>query len=249
MGPTTSRCLGSTGYMPWVETRPKVVFRPTMPQQAAGTRIDPAVSVPKATSASPFATATALPDEDPPGIRKLLSGFLGVPKYSFMPEGATANSVMFVLPTIRTLRRRAMARQAASAFAGWGVKRKKFEPAVVTTPFMSMLSLIASRKPLSLVSAGNCLINARSPGRCLVNSGTNEHPLNRAIGSAASGSLFKITPLADRMTARLRRSTAFRKCARRNRERVRLLFFHGCFHEPSGVEKLRFSHVPADQDR
>src|SRR4051812_42511404 len=115
MGPTTSRCLGSNGYMPLIETRPNVVFRPTMPQQAAGTRIDPAVSVPKATSASPLARATALPDDDPPGIRILLSGFLGVPKYSFMPEGATANSVMFVLPTIRTLRWRAMARQAASA--------------------------------------------------------------------------------------------------------------------------------------
>src|SRR2546421_5243156 len=100
IGPTTSRCFGSNGYTPLIETKPNVVFRPTMPQQAAGTRIDPAVSVPKAASASPFATATALPDEDPPGIRILLSGFLGVPKYSFMPEGATANSVMFVLPTI-----------------------------------------------------------------------------------------------------------------------------------------------------
>src|SRR5258707_644652 len=67
IGPTTSRCLGSNGYMPLIETRPNVVLRPTMPQQAAGTRIDPAVSVPKATSASPFATATALPDDDPPG--------------------------------------------------------------------------------------------------------------------------------------------------------------------------------------
>src|SRR3954467_2302402 len=100
IGPTTSRCLGSNGYTPLIETRPNVVFRPTMPQQAAGTRIDPAVSVPNATSASPFATATALPEDHPPGIRMLLSGFLGVPKCSFIPDGATANSVMFVLPTI-----------------------------------------------------------------------------------------------------------------------------------------------------
>src|SRR3954466_15360796 len=117
--------------MPLIEMRPKVVFRPTIPQQAAGTRIDPAVSVPKATSASPFATATALPDDDPPGIRIRLSGFLGAPKYSFMPEGATANSVMFVLPTTTTLRRCAIARHGASAFAGAWVIRKKFEPAVV----------------------------------------------------------------------------------------------------------------------
>jgi hypothetical protein len=58
-------------------------------------------------------------------------------------------------------------------------QRKKFEPAVVTTPFMSMLSLIASRKRLLSASAGHCLINERSPGRCLVNSGTAEHPLSK----------------------------------------------------------------------
>src|SRR4051812_26819412 len=71
-----------------------------------------------------------------------------------------------------------MARQAASAFAGLWVNRKKFEPAVVTTPFMSMLSLIARRRRLSPVSAGNCLMKARSPGRCLVNNGTAEQPLS-----------------------------------------------------------------------
>src|SRR2546423_864775 len=106
-----------------------------------------------------------------------------------------------------------MARQVASAFAGWCVKRKKFEPAVVTTPVMSMLSLIASRKRWLFASAGQDLMNARLPGRFLVNSGTNEHPLKRASESAASGSLFKITRLEDRMAARLRGSNAFRKCA------------------------------------
>src|SRR4030081_2141201 len=115
--------------MPLIEIKPNVVFRPTMPQHAAGTRIDPAVSVPKATSAAPVPTATALPEEDPPGIRLCRSGFFGVPKNSFKPEGATANSVMFVLPTMATLRRRAVARHGASAFAGAWVVRKKFEPA------------------------------------------------------------------------------------------------------------------------
>ena len=59
-----------------------MVFKPTMPQQAAGTRIDPAVSVPKAISAIPLATATAEPHEEPPGMRARmkLNGFLGVPK-------------------------------------------------------------------------------------------------------------------------------------------------------------------------
>src|SRR5256885_11542113 len=77
---------------------------------------------------------------------------------------------------------------------------------------MSMLSLIASRKRWLFASAGQDLMNARLPGRFLVNSGTNEHPLKRASESAASGSLFKITRLEDRMAARLRGSNAFRKC-------------------------------------
>ena len=49
------------------ETRPHVVLSPAIPQHAAGMRTDPPVSVPNATSASPAATATAEPLEDPPG--------------------------------------------------------------------------------------------------------------------------------------------------------------------------------------
>jgi hypothetical protein len=63
-------------------TSPNVVFSPKTPQHAAGTRTEPAVSVPNATSAVPFATATAEPLDEPPGInrRRSLKGFLGVPK-------------------------------------------------------------------------------------------------------------------------------------------------------------------------
>ena len=82
--------------------------------------MDPAVSVPNAMSAIPLATATAEPLDEPPGInfRNLLNGFFGVPKYSFRPEGATANSLRFVFPTIRTFRSRAIARHSASLVAG-----------------------------------------------------------------------------------------------------------------------------------
>ena len=50
---------------------------PTMPFSAAGTRPEPAVSVPRAKSTSPAATATAEPELEPPEIRpppKTLSG-------------------------------------------------------------------------------------------------------------------------------------------------------------------------------
>jgi hypothetical protein len=43
-------------------------LRPNTPQQAAGVRIDPPVSVPSAKSHSPAATAAAEPLDDPPGI-------------------------------------------------------------------------------------------------------------------------------------------------------------------------------------
>ena len=68
IGPTVSRCSGSIGKTPSTGTKPCVVFNPTTPQHAAGTRTEPAVSVPKATSAIPLATATAEPHDDPPGI-------------------------------------------------------------------------------------------------------------------------------------------------------------------------------------
>src|ERR1700722_5358874 len=66
-GPTVSSDTDS-GYTPVADTRPQVVLRPTTPQQGAGTRTDPAVSVPRATSAWPVATATAEPLDEPPGI-------------------------------------------------------------------------------------------------------------------------------------------------------------------------------------
>src|SRR5689334_21073827 len=63
-GPTVSMEVAS-GYTPSSGIRPQVVFRPAIPQQAAGIRTEPPVSVPRATSASPVATATAEPLDDP----------------------------------------------------------------------------------------------------------------------------------------------------------------------------------------
>ena len=65
--------------MPRVLTVPRVGFRPTIPVNAAGTRPDPAVSVPSANGTSPAATATADPELDPPGTRVASTGLRGVP--------------------------------------------------------------------------------------------------------------------------------------------------------------------------
>ena len=77
--------LGASGHTPVSGIRPQVVLRPVMPQHAAGMRIDPPVSDPYATSASPLATATAEPLEDPPGTRSGSSGLTGVPKAALIP--------------------------------------------------------------------------------------------------------------------------------------------------------------------
>ena len=77
--PTTSKD-GASGTHPRVaSTLPCVGLNPHSPQYDAGTRTEPAVSVPSATSAYPAATATALPEDDPPGTCPTAAGFIGVP--------------------------------------------------------------------------------------------------------------------------------------------------------------------------
>jgi len=56
------------GTTPLVENNPRVGFRPTMLFRLAGTRPEPAVSVPSAKLTNPDDTATAEPELDPPGI-------------------------------------------------------------------------------------------------------------------------------------------------------------------------------------
>src|SRR5271165_6165174 len=98
-GPTVSKD-GASGYTPCTGTRPQVVFKPTTPQQAAGIRTDPPVSVPSAVSASPAATATAEPLDEPPGRRRGSAGFTGIPDQAFVPSADQHSSDRLVLPTI-----------------------------------------------------------------------------------------------------------------------------------------------------
>src|SRR5215469_8639920 len=114
-GPTVSRD-GASGYTPSSGIRPQVVFRPAIPQQAAGIRTDPPVSVPRAASAA--ATATAEPLDDPPGSRRGSAGFTGVPDQGFTPLADQHSSVRLVLPTIRAPARLVAATTAASRPAG-----------------------------------------------------------------------------------------------------------------------------------
>src|SRR5271170_4265267 len=79
-GPTESR-LGASGKAPFSDTRRCVGLNPTMPQNAAGMRHDPPVSVPIVAGVMPSATLTAPPEVEPPGIwpRARSQGLNGVP--------------------------------------------------------------------------------------------------------------------------------------------------------------------------
>src|SRR5205085_4854530 len=98
IGPTWSK-LGASGKQPSVDTRSYVGLKPTIPQHAAGIRIEPPESVPSAASARPATSAAAEPPLEPPAIRPAATGFGTVPKCGFSEVMPYANSCRFVLPT------------------------------------------------------------------------------------------------------------------------------------------------------
>jgi hypothetical protein len=79
------------GTIPRAETLPTVGFRPTMLPNAAGTRPDPAVSVPSAKRTIPAATAQAEPEDDPPGTRFGSNTLRGMPYGLRVPTRPVAN--------------------------------------------------------------------------------------------------------------------------------------------------------------
>src|SRR5215469_4032543 len=72
---------------------------PTTPQKAAGSRIEPPVSVPRLPRHSSAATAAADPPDDPPATRSKSYGLRVGPKAEFSVEEPIANSSRLALPT------------------------------------------------------------------------------------------------------------------------------------------------------
>ena len=70
-----------------------------MPVNAAGWRIEPPVSLPKASGTMPAATAAAEPPEEPPGERAGSQGLRVGPWHECSVEEPIANSSMLVRPT------------------------------------------------------------------------------------------------------------------------------------------------------
>ena len=67
------------GTTPAQLSRPRVGLWPMRLLKAAGTRPEPAVSVPRAKETRPEATAAAEPELEPPVMYSGLKGFLGMP--------------------------------------------------------------------------------------------------------------------------------------------------------------------------
>src|SRR6188474_286123 len=118
-----------------------------MPQSPAGCRIDPPVSEPSASGTRRAATAAADPPLDPPGVRVTSHGFFDGPSAEFSVDDPIANSSRLVLPTmIAPARSR---RSTTVALYGEMKPARIFEDAVVGTPTVHMLSLIAIGTPWS----------------------------------------------------------------------------------------------------
>ena len=133
--------------MPSVLSSPYVGFRPETPQNAAGMRIEPPVSVPSASAAWPSASATAEPPLLPPATRSGSCGFRHGGKCGFTLVMPHANSCVSVLPTTIAPAARAFATTTASAVGT--CPEKMLEPYVVRTPAVSNRSLTASVSPSS----------------------------------------------------------------------------------------------------
>ena len=81
------------------ETPPYVGLTPTVPVSAPGWRIEPPVSVPRASGASNALTAAAEPPPDPPGTRSTSHGLLVFWYAECSVDEPCANSSRFVLPS------------------------------------------------------------------------------------------------------------------------------------------------------
>ena len=143
------------GTAPVVGTSRAVFLKPTMPLSAAGMRMEPPVSEPRATNAAPVATDTAAPDEEPPGTRgapgsvpNRASSAAGVPKCGLTPTPEKANSTMFVRPMSAPPAARRRATAGLSMLAA-GASASTVDPAGVGWPAMSNRSFTDTASPAS----------------------------------------------------------------------------------------------------
>ena len=107
---------GESGY---AGTRPKLGFKPKLPQNAAGMRTEPAPSVPTESGPMPAATATAVPPDEPPGVLAGFQGLRVMPVSGELVSPLQPNSGVVVLPSSTAPASRRRAVTGASTSHGW----------------------------------------------------------------------------------------------------------------------------------
>src|SRR5437868_12958776 len=128
-----------------------------------------------------------------------------------MPETATASSDKFVFPTNCTPLWRASAKHFASRFAGDACLARNSEPAVVTTPFISIKSFTASRNFLLSFEGGQYSMKALSRVELSGRAFGIAQPLSQ-VTRKITGKIVRIT--ADLNVARRKRSVNNRDMVR-----------------------------------
>jgi hypothetical protein len=133
---------------------------PTTPQNAAGWRIEPPVSVPSDHGAMPAATAAAEPPEEPPGTRVGSQGLRVGPYAECSVEEPIANSSMLDLPS--ETRPAACVRSTTSASQIGRKPARMREPAVVGTSRVEKRSFSTIGTPATPLRPARSRARARS---------------------------------------------------------------------------------------
>ena len=128
------------------ETRSRCGLIPNNPHQPDGMRIEPPPSEPRASGASPAATAAPLPPLLPPGDSAVSHGLRVTPNVSDSVNGKIISSGTLVLPMITAPAARSALTTAASWAAG---SDTPLLPHAVSSPATSLSSLIATGTPSS----------------------------------------------------------------------------------------------------
>ncbi len=140
----TQSSVRQAGTTPSVDNSPSVGLAPTRLFSAAGTRPDPAVSVPSAKLATPSATASEEPALEPPEMYCASTALRQAPQGERVPLRPVANWSRLVLPSGMAP---SATRRSTTLADRCGVYAKAGQAAVVGTPARSMLSLIANGMP------------------------------------------------------------------------------------------------------
>ena len=188
--------------MPLRLTSPTVGLSPTSPYTAAGQMMLPSVSVPMPMAARLAAIAAPVPELDPQGLRSSAYGFFVWPPRELQPEEdlverKLAHSLRLVLPRITAPASRSRVTRNASRVGRFSASAN--DPAELTMPTTSMLSLISMGRPCSGPRSLPVLRSASS-----------------AVASASALALSSITALspgpASSMAAMRSRYACVRSC-------------------------------------